>query len=100
MIRLVIVLLLIVFAIGFGIRNSDQLVTLHYYFGFSTPPLPVYQIVLGTFVISGLIVIVLLLPDWIRLRLLLRKQRKALRLTEKALKRVQPTQQDEDSAVS
>jgi len=94
------VLLLIVFVIGFGIKNSDQLVKLHYYFGFSSPPLPVYQIVLGTFVISGITVIVLLLPDWFRLRLLLHKQRKALKRTEKAIKRVQPTQQDEDSTAS
>jgi lipopolysaccharide assembly protein A len=100
MIRLVLLILIILAVAGFGLENAEQTITLHYFFGYSTPPLPVYQVVLGTAFGSGLLVILLLFPEWVRLRLLVRRQKKALKQTETALHRVNPPDRDEEGGAA
>jgi uncharacterized membrane protein YciS (DUF1049 family) len=78
MIRLVMVILIFLAALSFGIKNANQYVKVEYYFGLSTDPFPVYQLILWTFVVSVLVLTLLLLPEWIRLRLTVRRQRKEL----------------------
>lgn len=78
MIRLVLVILIFLAALSFGIKNANKYVVVEYYFGLSTTPFPVYQLILWTFVLSVLIITLLLLPEWIRLRLTVRRQRKEL----------------------
>ena len=90
MIRLIFIIAVILAAFSFSIKNMDQKVTLQYFFGLSTPPVSIFQVVLGTFVLSLLVIIVLLLPEWIRLRLRLRRQRKDLERLEEELNRFSP----------
>jgi len=89
--RLITLAVLILLFITFAWMNADQLLALHY-FRWSTPPLPVYQVVLGAFIIGGLFVVILLFPEWIRLRLELRRHRKALKKADDAMSKVRPAE--------
>lgn len=88
MTRLILVILLVLLLTVFGMTNNVETVTLHYVFGWSSPPIPVYQLVLGTAFGTGAFVILLLVPEWFRLRMTLRRQRKALKQTEIAVGRL------------
>lgn len=92
MIRLIVLTVLILLVVTFGIQNADQLISLHYYFGLSTPPLPAYQLVLAAFILGGLFVVILLFPEWVRLRLELRRHRKALKKADHAMSKVRPAE--------
>lgn len=90
MIRLILLILILIMALSFGLKNAEQEVTLEYYFGLSTSPLPVYQVVLGTFVVSVFLIGLMLFPEWIQMRLKLRRQRKALERLEEELIQLKP----------
>ena len=85
MIRLILIILILLAVLSFSIKNANQEVILEYYFGLSTAPIPVYQVILWTFVLSVFVTTLLLLPDWIKLRLTVRRQRKVLKRLEDEL---------------
>ena len=91
MIRILILGLILLGALTFSMKNAQQEITLEYYFGLSTAPIPVYQVVVGTFILSGIVIILLLLPEWIKMRIKLRQQRKTLERVERELDRSRPT---------
>jgi uncharacterized membrane protein YciS (DUF1049 family) len=97
MIRLILLILILLAALGFGVKNAEQAVTLKYYFGLSTQPIPVYQVVLWTFVVSVSLVGILLFPEWIKMRLQLRRQRKTLERLEEELTLLKPSPPSEAS---
>jgi uncharacterized membrane protein YciS (DUF1049 family) len=96
MIRLILVILVLFAAISFGIKNATQEVTLEYYFGWSTAPFPVYQLILWSFIMSVFVITLLLLPEWIRLRLTVRRQRKDIERLKDELNDIKSTAYPEE----
>jgi uncharacterized integral membrane protein len=94
MIRLLIFILILVGAFAFMIENTEQTVQIRYFIGYSTAPIPVYQLVSGAFIVGMLLTGVLIFPEWIRMRLELRRQRKALERIEVEMGRFRPTAPD------
>jgi uncharacterized integral membrane protein len=92
--RLFTLAVLILLVVTFAWMNADELIALHY-FKWATPALPVYQVVLGAFIVGGLFVVVLLFPEWVRLRLELRRHRKALKKAGDAMNKLQPADTEE-----
>jgi len=90
MIRVLIFILVLVGAFAFMIENTEQTVQIRYFMGYSTPPIPVYQLVSGAFIVGMLLTGVLIFPEWIRMRLALRRQRKALERIEEEMGRYRP----------
>ncbi|HUK57391.1 MAG TPA: LapA family protein [Nitrospiria bacterium] len=90
MIRILILILVLAGAFTFMIENTEQTVQIRYLLGYSTPPLPVYQLVAGAFIGGMLLTGLLIFPEWIRMRLELRRQRKALQRIEEQMDRLRP----------
>ena len=90
MIRVLIFILVLVAAFTFMIENTEQTVQIRYVMGYSTPPIPVYQLVAGAFIIGMLLTGLLIFPEWIRMRLELRRQRKSLQRVEEEITRLRP----------
>lgn len=90
MIRVLIFILVLAAAFTFMIENTEQTVQIRYLLGFTTPPIPVYQLVAAAFITGMLLSGVILFPEWIRMRLELRRQRKALQRVEEEMERLRP----------
>ena len=100
MIRAVLFILLSLLGFSFIIQNTHQVVTIQYFMDIFTPTLPAYQLVMGAFVMGMLLTSILIFPEWIRLRLELRRLRKSLKLFGKALHNVRPASSERFPATS
>lgn len=76
MIRLILLLILCLFLLTLGLKNGDSLVSLNYFFGVTTRPVPVVWLIAGAFAAGLVLGWLFVLPGWIRLKLELRRQRK------------------------
>lgn len=85
MIRLLLLLVVLAVALLFALENRDQTIVLRLLFGEITPPMPVYLVVLASFALGVLIAGLLVVPDWIRTRLQLRRQRRQIAALEERL---------------
>ena len=66
-------------------QNTQQDVILQYFLGYSSPAIPLYQLVGGAFILGMFLTGVFILPDWIRMRRELKRYRKNLQeIVEKA----------------
>lgn len=90
MIRALIFVLVLLAAFTFMIENTEQEVSIRYLMGYATPPIPVYQLVAGAFITGMLLTGLLLFPEWIRMRLEIRRQRKSLQRIEDEMDRLRP----------
>lgn len=90
MIRVLIFSLVLVGAFTFMIENTEQAVQIRYLMGYTSGPIPVYQLVAGAFTVGMLLSGLLVFPEWIRMRLELRRQRKALHRIEEEMDRLRP----------
>jgi lipopolysaccharide assembly protein A len=86
MVRLVLVVALLILSLTFFLQNREEEAILHY-FGAKSTPTPIYKPILSAFVAGVLIMGILLFPAWIKLRMELRRSRKALQLAEEELDR-------------
>jgi lipopolysaccharide assembly protein A len=86
MIRLILVVVLLTLSLTFFLQNREEEVILHY-FGATSKPTPIYKPILISFGAGVLIMGILLFPAWIKLRIDLRRSRKALQLAEGELDR-------------
>jgi putative membrane protein len=84
MVRLVLVIILLTLSVTFFLQNREEEAILHY-FGGSSKPTPIYKPILMAFGAGVLIMGILLFPAWIKLRMVLRRTRKALQLAEEEL---------------
>ena len=80
MIRIIFALIIVIILAVMAMANKE-LVQINYIFG-STSPLPLYLILIVTFVISGLVFTLILLPSWIRDKMEIRRLRRRLRELE------------------
>lgn len=76
MIRLIFSLIILAALLVLALANKEP-VQLYYLFG-TTSPLPLYLILVGTFIVGGLVFTVILLPAWIRDKMEIRKLRRSL----------------------
>jgi uncharacterized membrane protein YciS (DUF1049 family) len=90
MIRALIFILILLLGFTLVVKNTVQVVVLQYFFGLATPPLPVYQLVAGAFIAGMFLVGLMIFPEWIRMRLELRRQRKTLQRMEDEMARLRP----------
>ena len=88
--RLVLMVIIVILAFGFSFKNSEQHISLEYYFGLSSGPLPVYQVVLGTFLIGIFLGTGLILPECIRFYMKARRHRKTLSRLGQELEAIKP----------
>ncbi len=86
----VIISLIILSAVAIMAVANEGVVQIHYLFG-TTPPLPLYVIIVGSFIISGVVFMIILLPAWIRDKLEIRKLRRALQKIESERGRIEET---------
>ena len=91
MIRVILVLLILLGAIGFGFQNHAETVIVHYLPGLATEGVPVYILALGSFIVGMAAGIVMTLPSWMKDKLALRKHRKFLSRAEDELSRIRST---------
>ena len=80
MIRLIFALIILAVLAVMAIANKET-VQINYIFG-TTSPLPLYLVLIVTFVISGLALTFILLPSWIRDKMEIRRLRRRLQETE------------------
>jgi len=80
MIRIIFALIIIIILAVMAMANKE-LVQISYILG-STSPLPLYLILIVTFVISGLVFTLILLPSWIHDKVEIRRLRRRLRELE------------------
>lgn len=90
MTRLVLTVIIVILAFGFSFKNSEQHISLEYYFGLSSGPLPVYEVVLGTFLIGILLGTAMILPECVRFYMKARRHRKALSRLGQELEAIKP----------
>ncbi len=90
MIRVLIFILILLLGFTIVVKNTDQVVVLQYFLGLATPPMPVYQLITGAFIIGMLLTGLLVFPEWIRMRLEIRRQRKALQRMEEEMAHLRP----------
>ena len=86
MVRLILIVLLLALSLTFFLQNNGEEAVLHY-FGTTTNPTPIYKPILSAFGAGLLIMGILLFPAWIKLRIELRRSRKALQVAEEELDR-------------
>lgn len=90
MIRVLIFILVLLLGFTVVVKNTDQTVVLQYFFSLATPPLPVYQLVAGAFIMGMLLTGLMIFPEWVRMRLEIRRQRKSLQRIEDEMARLRP----------
>lgn len=77
MIRIIFALIIVIILAVMAMANKE-LVQVSYILG-STSPLPLYLILIATFIISGLVFTLILLPSWIHDKIEIRRLRRRLR---------------------
>jgi len=90
MIRVLIFILVLLAGFTVLVENTEPTVVLHYFLGLASPPIPVYQLVAGAFIAGMLLVGLMIFPEWIRMRLEIRRQRKSLQRIEDEMARLRP----------
>ena len=90
MIRALIFMLILLLGFTVVVKNTDQTVALQYFFSLSAPPIPVYQLVAGAFIFGMLLTGLMVFPEWIRMRLEIRRLRKSLQRIEDEMARLRP----------
>ncbi len=78
MIRLFLISGISVVFFGALYLNQEQRVSLHFFWGMETSPLPIHLIVLGSFLIGLLFSALLFVPGWVRSMLDRRKKSKRI----------------------
>jgi uncharacterized integral membrane protein len=86
MVRLILIVTLLALSLTFILQNNGEEAILHY-FGTTTEPTPIYKPILSAFGAGLLVMGILLFPAWIKLRIELRRSRKALQSVEEELDR-------------
>jgi uncharacterized integral membrane protein len=90
MIRVLILILILLLGFTMVVMNTDQTIVLHYFVGLASPPIPVYHLVIGAFITGMLLTGLMLFPEWIRMRLEIRRLRKSLQRIEDEMARLRP----------
>jgi len=88
MIRFSFMLIVVGLLAGVGYLNQEQVVSLHFFGGMQTHPVPLYWIGLATFLLGLLLGALWVGPGWLRSALARRKQAKRIEQLEIDLDRI------------
>lgn len=77
MLRIIIALIIVIILAVLAMSNKES-VQINYILD-STSPLPLYLVLIVTFIISGLVYTLILLPSWIRDKMEIRRLRRRLK---------------------
>lgn len=99
MIRAFLFTVVLIIGLAFAALNTQQTVVLRFLLGYSTPPLPVYQLAAGGFLIGMGLTVLLVFPEWVKLRWELKRQRKAFLKIEKQMNKIRPPEGEPASPV-
>jgi uncharacterized integral membrane protein len=88
MMRLILLLIVIILYFTFVLYNLEEKTVLKYALGLSTQPMPVYLLILGSIMIGMFLAGVLVFPNWIRMRVEMRRQRRTIEQMEQELNRL------------
>ena len=80
MMRVIFSIIVIIGVLILAMANKES-IQINYLFGV-TPPLPLYLILITTFVIGGVVFTIILLPAWIKDKLEIRKLQRTLQKLE------------------
>jgi len=91
MIRLIVLIIVLIAALLFAMENGDR-TTLRMFFGAITwQDVPVYVVILASFGLGMVVTGIMIIPEWIRTRLELRRQRRQIAALEERLSNVAPS---------
>ncbi|MFQ5454827.1 MAG: lipopolysaccharide assembly protein LapA domain-containing protein [Nitrospirota bacterium] len=76
MIRFIFLLCFFIFITSFVINNTEEMVVLNYFFGIEIRPIPLYLLVVGSFLTGILISLIMITPGWIRSKIDRRRQKR------------------------
>ncbi|HEX9759117.1 MAG TPA: LapA family protein [Nitrospiria bacterium] len=85
MVRFVFVLIFVIVIFTFAIKNLEKTITFHYFFGYESSPFPVYLVILGVFFFGMMMTVILLLPEWVKNRIRIRRHERTLQRLETEL---------------
>ncbi|HEY5649612.1 MAG TPA: LapA family protein [Nitrospiria bacterium] len=94
MIRGFLITVTLLVGLAFAVMNTSQTVVIKFFLGFSTQEVPVYQLVVGGFLAGMFLSAILVLPEWVKLKWELKKQKKAFLKIEKQINRVRPSREE------
>ncbi|MBI3803188.1 MAG: LapA family protein [Nitrospirae bacterium] len=85
MFRLIFLILIVFLLFTFSYMNQEERISLHFIWGTPTPPVAVYLIVAGTFLIGTVFAVLMVFPGWLKLKLERRKLAKRIEQLESDL---------------
>ncbi|MFQ5580472.1 MAG: LapA family protein [Nitrospiria bacterium] len=88
MVRLILTILVICALFGFSYSNQDQTISLSIFWRMNTGPLPVYVVVVASFLFGTIFALMISFPGWIRSMIDQRRQSKRIEQLEIDLDRV------------
>ena len=78
MIRALLFILAVFYIFFFLVNNKDLLVQVHLLPGGAVNPVPLYLLILGTFLAGLILAVIMIFPGWLKLKLETRRQRKEI----------------------
>ncbi|HIE64282.1 MAG: LapA family protein [Nitrospira sp.] len=88
MVRLILMILVICGLFGFAYSNQDQTISLSIFWQMDTGPLPVYVIVIASFLFGTIFALMMSFPGWLRSMIEQRRQGKRIEQLEIDLDRI------------
>ncbi len=88
MVRLILMILVICALFGFAYSNQSQTISLSLFWQMDTGPLPVYVVVIASFLFGTIFALMMSFPGWIRSLIAQRRQSKRIEQLEIDLDRV------------
>lgn len=82
MLRLILFIVVVFFFFTFSYMNQEQQVSLHFIAGGPTPPVAVYLIVAGSFLVGIIFAALMTFPGWLKMKLEKRKLNKRIEVLE------------------
>jgi uncharacterized integral membrane protein len=80
--RLILIIVVVFFLFTFSYMNQEERVSLHFIWGSPTPPVAVYLIVAGSFLVGIVFAVLMTFPGWLRMKLEKRKLNKRIEVLE------------------
>jgi uncharacterized integral membrane protein len=78
MIRTILFMTALFFVFFFLVNNRDLVIAIQIYPGGSAKPIPLYLLILGTFLTGFILSVFMIFPGWLRLKLESRRQKKEI----------------------
>lgn len=82
MLRLILFIVVVFFLFTFSYMNQEERVSIHFIWGGPFPPVPVYLIVAGSFLVGIVFAALMTFPGWLKMKLEKRKLNKRIEVLE------------------